>query len=491
MNGLSKNDDRGKPLQLPCKLTNARRLNLKTDLENKVQNPMETTWSKVKTVIKQRMALQSYRMWIEPLEFVSNDSHQLVLCTPNLYSKKRILSNYKHVIETEIKNIIGRTCKLKIDVASGKPVSEAELKLETQRSLPFDDKVDDNKFLMYGGRQLQRNFTFDQFVVSDNNDFAYSAALALASRKSVQQNALFLLSDIGLGKSHLSQAIGHHILAKYPDERVFYITVEDFTNEMVFAFKNGAIDRFKQKYRNNCDVLLLEDVHYLSGKERTQIELALTLDILFEAKKKIIFSSCCLPADIPKLSNKLKSRLTSGLVSTIEPPNFRTRVRILNKKLQLNGYKIPPDITRYLASELITDIRQLESGLAAVAAKSLLLGKPIDFSLAESVVCTIADKRKAITIDTIKKLVCTKYNISKVEIESKSRKQSVVRPRQIAIYLARNYTDATLQVIGRSFKRYHATALHSIGAIEKGLKTDRSLREQIKYLRQKLDTGKF
>ncbi len=448
---------------------------------------METNWSKVKTVIKQCMSLQSYRMWIEPLDFVRNDSHQFVLSTPNLYSKKRILSNYKDVIETELKNTIGRTCKMKIDVAASKPVSEAAFKAETQRPLPFDDK----KFHLYGGRQLQRNFTFDQFVVGDNNDFAYSAALALASSKTNHQNALFLLSDIGLGKSHLSQAIGHHILAKYPDERVFYITVEDFTNEMVFAFKNGAIDRFKQKYRNNCDVLLLEDLHYLSGKERTQIELALTLDTLFEANKKIIFSSCHLPSDIPKLSNKLKSRLTSGLISTIEPPNFRTRVRILNKKSQLNGYKIPPDIMRYLASELITDIRQLESGLAGVASKSLLLGKPIDFPLAESVVNTIADKRKTITLDAIKKMVCKKYNISKTEIESKSRKRSVVRPRQIAIYLARNYTDATLQVIGRSFNRYHATALHSIGAIEKGLKTNRPLREQIKYLQQKLDTGKF
>ena len=444
---------------------------------------METTWPKVKTAIKQRMNLQSYRMWIEPLEFIGNDSNQLVLSTPNLYSKKRILSNYKDVIETEIRNAIGRACQVTIGVDAGKPISEAEFKTEPQHPLPFDDK----KFHLYGGRQLQRNFTFDQFVVGDNNDFAYSAALALAEQGIEHVSSLFLLSGIGLGKSHLSQAIGHHILAKHPDERVFYITVEDFTNEMVSAFKNGSIDHFKKRYRSKCDALLLEDLHYLTGKERTQIELALILDVLFEEGKKIIFSSCCLPADIPKLSNKLKSRLTGGLISTIEPPNFRTRVRILNKKSQLNGYKIPPDITRYLASELITDIRQLESGLAGVAAKSLLLGKPIDFPLAESVVNTIADKRKTITIDAIKKMVCKKYNISKTKIESKSRKRSVVQSRQIAIYLARNYTDATLQVIGRSFNRYHATALHSIGAIEKGLKRDRPLREQIKYLRKELE----
>ncbi len=448
---------------------------------------METTWSKVKHAIKQQMPIQSFRMWIEPLDYVRGEPNELVLSTPNTYSKKRILSNYKRLLEKEMENVFGRKCRLRIDVSTSKPKSEAAFKAETQRPLPFDDK----KFHLYGGRQLQCNFTFDQFVVSDNNDFAYSAALALASSQTTHQNALFLLSGIGLGKSHLSQAVGHHILAKHPDERVFYITVEDFTNEMVFAFKNGAIDRFKQKYRNNCDVLLLEDVHYLSGKERTQIELALTLDTLFEANKKIIFSSCHLPSEIPKLNSKLKSRLTSGLISTIEPPNFRTRVRILNKKSQLNGYRIPPEIMQYLASELITDVRQLESGLDGVAAKSLLLGKPIDFPLAESVVDTIKDKRKTITIDAIKKLVCQKFNITKSAIESKSRKRSIVQPRQIAIYLARNYTDATLQVIGRSFNRYHATALHSIASVEKGLKTDHSLREQIKYLRQKLDAGKF
>ena len=164
------------------------------------------------------------------------------------------------------------------------------------------------------------------------NDFAYSASLSLASGSERKQNALMLLSKTGMGKSHLSQAIGHHVLSQYPDERVYYITAEDFSNEMVQAFRQDSIAKFKGKYRNSCDVLLLEDIHYLSGKERTQIELALTLDSLYEAGKRIIFSSCYLPADIPKLNDKLRSRLSCSLISNIEPPNFRTRVRILQKK---------------------------------------------------------------------------------------------------------------------------------------------------------------
>ena len=179
---------------------------------------------------------------------------------------------------------------------------------------------------------LRGNYTFDQFVVGENNGFAYSAALSLASKKNNQQNALFLLSKTGNGKSHLSQAVGHHILSEYPTERVCYITAEDFANEMVYAFQANSINKFKDKYRGKCDVLLLEDVHYLTGKNRTQIELALTLDTLFDANKKIIFSSCYLPGDIPKLNDKLRSRLSCGLISAMETPDYRTRVRILKKK---------------------------------------------------------------------------------------------------------------------------------------------------------------
>jgi chromosomal replication initiator protein len=294
-----------------------------------------------------------------------------------------------------------------------------------------------------------------------------------------------------MGKSHLSQAIGHYILSRFPDESVYYITAEDFTNEMIHAFKHGYIDKFKTKYRNNCDVLLLEDVHYLSGKSRTQVELALTLDSLFEAGRKIIFSSCYLPAEIPKLNEELQSRLSSGVISSIDPPDFKTRVKILKKKSHLNGYTIPEDVTYYIASELTEDVRQLESGLETVSAKASLLGEPIDIKLAESVVKNFAHRRKTITIDIIKKLVSKQFNVSVDELVSRSRKQSIVRPRQIAIYLSRRYTDSSLMAIGRSFNRYHATALHSINAVEQGIKENRPIQQQVAFLSQKLDSGLF
>jgi len=446
---------------------------------------MESNWKDVKAAIRLRIPGHSYRMWIEPLKLKKCRDNCIVLACPNFFSKKRVQDNYGRLIQSEIHRVAGEACSFSIEVAKDKHFSRSTTDNNLQLTLP------NTNVRPHNGRFLRKDFTFDQFVVGGNNDFAYSASLSLASRKNIQQNSLFLLSKTGMGKSHLSQAIGHYILSEHPADRVYYMTAEDFSYEMIEAFRHDAINAFKVKYRNGCDVLLLEDVHYLTGKERTQIELALTLDTLFESGKKIIFSSCYLPADIPKLNDKLRSRLSSTLISNIDPPNFRTRVRILQKKALNNGYKIPADVMHYLAGELTEDVRQLESGLIGVTAKSSLMGTPIDLALAESVVKNIVRQRKRITMDVIKKLVCKYYSISKDEIVSNSRKQSIVRPRQVAIYLARMYTDSPLQTIGKSFNRYHATALHSIGAVERAIKENSPVQKQVEFLRRKLESGIF
>lgn len=446
---------------------------------------MNKAWNEVKTSIKSRIPGHSFWMWVEPLQVARCDESCMVLYSQNFFSRKRVLKHYGALIESEIKKVLGKSCRLSIDISPTNTLPKPKSHEEPQLLLPGINVCPNN------GRLLKKDFTFDRFVVGENNDFAYSASLSMASRKNGTQNALFLLSKTGLGKSHLTQAVGHHILSEHSTDRVYYMTAEDFSNEMVDAYQHNSINAFKQKYRNQCDVLLLEDVHYLGGKERTQVELAFTLDTLFEAGKKIIFSSCYLPADIPKLDDKLRSRLSCGLISNIDPPDFRTRVRILKKKASLNGDIVPEEVIHYLAAELTDDVRQLESGLIGVTTKSNLLGAPIDLGLAESVVKTIARQRKNITIDVIKKLVCKHYNISIGEIVSPSRKQSIVRPRQIAIYLSRRYTDSPVQAIGKSFNRYHATALHSIGIVEKGIKENGPLQKQVEFLCKKIDSGKF
>ena len=446
---------------------------------------METVWKSVKSTLKQRVPSHSFNMWIEPLKVTQIDESNWVASCPNFFSKKRVEGLYGAMIKKALQHAVGQDCQISFIISNKNGRPENKARHQIQLPLPSE------KIRPRYGRLFRTDFTFDSFVVGGNNDFAYSASLALASRKESQRNGLFLLSKTGLGKSHLSQAIGNHILSTNPNDRVYYITAEDFSNEMVQAYRHDAIDKFKAKYRSQCDVLLLEDVHHLSGKERTQIELALTLDSLFESGKRIICSSCYLPADIPKLNDKLRSRLSCGLISTIDPPSFRTRVRILQRKARLNSYRFPEDILDYLAAELTDDVRQLESGLNGVAAKSSLLGMPINLSLAESVVKNIVRERKRITIEAIKKLVCTYYDVSIKDVMSRSRKQTFVRPRQMAMYLARNYTDAPLQSIGKSFNRYHATALHSINCIERGIKQNSSIKKQVGFFRQKLESGKF
>jgi chromosomal replication initiator protein len=448
---------------------------------------MELLWQKVKSSLSHQIPAHTHRMWIDPLKAEETDSGVCRLICPNLFFRKRINDHFRQLIRAELERVAGQEIELDLIVIpihdrtdTCAPEPPRQLVLPNMTTQPY-----------YTGRLLHRDFTFDQFVVGKNNDFAYSAALSLAVRKNNQNHSLFLLSKTGMGKSHLSQAIGHQIMSESPNERVYYMTAEDFTNEMVASYKTNTISVFKEKYHKSCDVLLLEDVHYLSGKDRTQIELAHTLDMMFNENKRIIFSSCYSPSEIPRLSDHLRSRLSSGLISGIDPPDYRVRLKIMQKYARGNSWKIPTEVLEYLASELTQDVRQLKSGLASVTTKASLLGIPIDLDLASGVVRNMVHKTQSITIGNIKRLVCKYYNISPKDLVSRSRKQSIVRPRQVAIYLARRYTDQPLQSIGKSFNRYHATALYAIGAVEKGIKQGTPIQRHIEYLSKKLEAGEY
>ncbi|WP_457553138.1 chromosomal replication initiator protein DnaA [Desulfobacula sp.] len=458
---------------------------------------MESFWGEVKCQIKKTLPDYSYRMWIDPVELIKNDNHNVKLSSPNAYSIKRLKDNYLSIFEEEFSKLGIKDIHIEFKVASKRKSCENEknkksgaypavafpMKKSKQMDIPgFNVKFNN-------GRMFKRGFTFDDFVVGNNSNFAYSASLSLAQGKTNGSSILYLLAKTGLGKSHLSQAVGHHIMANSLSKRVYYITAEEFTNEMIFSLKNNTIDRFKEKYRKKCDVLILENVHFLSGKNATQNELAITLDYLLEADKKIIFSGCELPDDIPKLNDQLKSRLSLGLVTQIEPPDYETRVRILKKKSKTFGYDFPNNVTEYIAQELCDDVRQLESGLFGVAAKGHLMRYNIDIELAKSVLSNIAKAKKRITIESIKKLVCKEFSITEADIVSASRKKRIVKPRQMAIFLSRRYTDQPIKRIGTFYNRYHATAIYSINAVEKELKQKSVLFEQMKYLSKKIEAG--
>jgi chromosomal replication initiator protein len=444
---------------------------------------MEHIWRQVKAELSEQIPQQSFRMWIDPLKLEHTDDNCVKLTCPNRFFQKRITENFGKTIRAELRKVSGRPVRLDILVA---PATEPE---KTAALLPQQMAMPGMAVQSQDGKLLRDEFTFDQFVVGQNNAFAYSAALSLAAQKKAQLNALFLLSGIGMGKSHLSHAVGHQILAQSPRDRVYYMTAEDFTNEMVTSFKTNSVDAFKNKYHRNCDVLLLEDVQYLSGKQRTQIELANTLDALFNDNKKIIFSGCCAPADIPKLNERLRSRLTGGLISSIEPPQYSTRLKILKQHATEKKWSVAKPVFEYLASELTRDVRQLKNGLLGVVSKASLMGQPLDIGLAAGVVKTMVKKQQSITTGSITKLVCKHYNLTHKELVSRSRKRSIVQPRQVAIYLTRKYTDQSLKAIGNSFNRYHATVLHAIGAVEKGIRRGGAFQGQVEYLTQKLEAG--
>lgn len=449
--------------------------------------------------MKKTLPDHSYRMWIDPVELLGHDNHHIKLSSPNIYFIKRLKDNYLSLIEQaffklgihdidiefEVGSKIKFSSKGKNKKSGSYPAIPLTLKKSKQMDLPGLNVRFNN------GRMLKKGFTFDDFVVGNNSNFAYSASLSLAQGKIKGYSVLYILAKTGLGKSHLSQAVGHHIITNSLSKRVYYITAEEFTNEMIFSLKNNLIDRFKEKYRQKCDVLILENVHFLSGKDATQNELAMTLDYLLDADKKVIFSGCELPDDIPKLNDQLKSRLSLGLVTEIDVPDYATRVRILKKKSKVFGYDIPNQVTEYIAQELCDDVRQLESGLFGVAAKGQLMGYNIDIALAKSVLSNITKAKKRITIESIKKLVCKEFSISEADIVSASRKKRIVKPRQMAIFLSRRYTDQPIKKIGNYYNKYHATAIYSINVVEKELKQKSVLSEQINYLSKKIEAGKL
>ncbi|WP_319526201.1 chromosomal replication initiator protein DnaA [uncultured Desulfosarcina sp.] len=445
---------------------------------------MEQIWTTVKSLLKEKIPGHSYRMWIEPITACENETGEIVLSCPNLFSKKRVFEHYGQFIESAVSHAAGKALKVRLAIRSEQTEACPQDLLDRQMKLPDMEPADN------GGRLLRKDFTFDQFVVGKNSAFAYSAALSLAARNQGTRNALYLLSKTGLGKSHLSQAVGHHILQAFPGERVCYITAEDFMNEMTESYRNSSLHRFKEKYRRNCDVLLLEDVHFLSGKNGTQQELSNTLESLMNANKKIIYSSSYLPSDIPKLDEKLRSRLCCGLISKIDPPDYKTRIRILKRTVRSSGYNVSDEVVQYLASELTDDVRQLKSGLIGVTAEASLLGSEVNLDLARKVAKNIVASREEITLDSIKRLVCKYYNVTLTDLVSRSRRMAIVRPRQVAMYLSREYTEHSLQTIGKSFNRYHATTLHALKTVEKGIKENSPIQKHVAFLSERLEKGK-
>ncbi len=444
---------------------------------------MMSLWNKIKDQIKNELPEKSYTLWINPITLIDEKPDTLTLGCPNRFSLNWITENYKAIIESKIRENTEDDHKIVFKVLAPRKKTIVPQMFQKDEQLPLPKipaAVNNRK------KKFRQDFTFDRFVVGNCNEFAYSASKALATGNTCNYDTLFLLSKTGLGKSHLSQAIGNTVLDEKPDIRAYYISAEDFVNEMVFALKNNRIDEFKNRYRHSCDVLMLENVHFLSGKAKMQSELVYTLDALLNDRKKIIFTGSMLPVDIPNITKELSSRLSAGIVTAIEKPDYNTRSKILVKKSAELGMCLYDNIIDLLAQKLTKDVRQIESVIRCLKAKSELMGLKIDADTVESLIrCYVTDDKR-ISLSTIQDLICQYYKLDPAMLKAKSRKKIHSYPRNIYIYLSRQHTDATLDEIGASVKRNHSTVIYSSEVIERKLKLNNTVKKEVSFLNEKI-----
>lgn len=445
---------------------------------------MKTVWGEIKSQIKTRVPDNTFSLWIKPIVCLEAKKDMVVLGCPNRFSKDWVVENYLGMIREKFNDIADNSVDVQFKVQRRKRTPSPAIlpSHPDQQTLPGMPQKKRARNLL-----LNSQFTFDRFIVGQSNEFAYSASKNIALGDPCNYHSLLMLSNTGLGKTHLSQAIGHTILAANPQSRVFYMTAEDFTNEMIASLRTRRIDAFKSRYRRSCDVLLLEEVHFLGGKEKIQTELGYTLDALAQDRKKIIFTSSLPPKDIPQMSKELSSRLTSGLVTTIGGPDYHTRVQILMEKARGYDVFLSKDVVHFLAGHLKRDVRQMESALKCLKARSELVGARIDMDLAREVVSSLVSGECSITTEKIRRLVCEYYKVDLDMLGSRSRKKVYAYPRNIYAYLCRKYSDETLEAIGKTINRSHSTVVYATELVEKKMKTDRSMKHQVGLLSKRLD----
>ncbi len=441
---------------------------------------MHEIWEEVKDSLRNKITNGSFHVWIDPITFTIQDDHTFTLTCPNRFSLSWVRDNYLSLIKDTLENF----CNKKIDVnltvtpdqnnGTGKSGADKQLPLPGLSSeVPYHAR-------------LSPRFTFDQFVTGTSNGFAYSVAQAMAQGTKTYNNFLYLLSGTGLGKSHLAQAIANYMLSQDNTKSVVYATAEEFSTDIVRAIKTDTLETFKDRYCTNCHVLLLEEVHFLEGKQRTQKELGLVLDRLFEGGRTVVMTSPQSPKDIPGMNNALRSRLNGGLIASILPPDYDNRANIIQKKAQNHGISLPDEVINYLANTITDDVRQLESSVIGLAAQSSLLCQPITLDLAKEVTKYLVQKKEEVTIKHIQKIICQYYNLTLEALKSKSRKQAIAHPRHIAVYLSRVLTKDSLEAIGKEFCRNHATVLHAFNVVQQEIAKKTRLGYQVEYLAEQI-----
>ena len=446
---------------------------------------MDQEWLKLREQLKNTLARGQFELWILTIEFLGYENGSLKLGCRNRFHMEWLRDRLEKKLLSLAQEYFPQAVKVEYGI-----VKDDEVQTVGETSEPEGPRQIGFGELIKHSPKFNPRFTFDRFVTGKSNQFAHAAAMAMAGGSSLYDQGVYLMSDTGLGKSHLSHAIGNYLHTANPSLRVQYVTSEQFTNEMVFSLKHGNIEAFKNKFRNGCDVLLLEKVDFLSGKEKVQGELVHTLDELMNRGKRVICTGNSYPRDIPKLSGELQSRLSGIMMAPIEKPDYRTRVEIIKRKTRSENIKLPMEIVEYLAERITGDVRRIESCLVGMAAKTSILGIPYTLDLAREVSHTMLDRLPKITVDHIQQVICASFQVAIEDLKSNSRRKEIALARKVGMYLSRQYTSESLVSIGKRFNRSHSSVVYAVNGLSKELESSGSkLRSQVEYVTRRVETS--
>jgi chromosomal replication initiator protein len=454
--------------------------------EKDMQGSAEKIWSAAQGHLRSMLSGDTYNLWFAPLRACGQENNGITLEVANDFCEVWLKDNYMGLLQDVIAMASGQQLQVKFKVGSGsspaRPVPQPA-QAGKKAAEPTSERA-----LVSQEPAFNPKNTFDTFVVGNNNNFSYAAALAVAQAPGKSYNPLFLYGGVGLGKTHLLHAIGHHVATHKKGARVAYLSSERFTNEYIDGIQNNQLVRFRKRYRQT-DVLLIDDIQFLAGKERIQEEFFHTFNALHEAHKQIVLT-CDRPAsEIQGLEQRLVSRFEWGLVTDLQPPDVEMRLAILKKKAQIMGVELPEEILNFLANRIRTNIRRLEGALIRVASYAALTGKKLGLEMVEDLLREILNEegRYAVNIEVIQKKVAEHFDIRLADMTSRRRPENIAFPRQIAMFLSRQMTETSLSAIGEAFGgRDHGTVLHACRLVKDRMEVDANVRQVVSYLEKQL-----
>jgi len=455
-------------------------------MERQMQLSAEKIWDLAQGQLRSKLSKDTFNMWFAPLRACAMDGNHVMLEAPNEFSEVWLKDNYTSLLQDAFAIAAGRQLQVKFKIATGgapTPLAAVAVPIKVKSAEAAHERASASGEIHFNPKN-----TFDTFVVGNNNNFAYAAALAVAQAPGKSYNPLFVYGGVGLGKTHLLHAIGQHASSTRKSARVAYVSSEKFTNEYIDGIQNNQLAKFRKKYRQT-DVLLIDDIQFLAGKERIQEEFFHTFNALHEGHKQIVLT-CDRPAsEIQGLEHRLVSRFEWGLVTDLQPPDVEMRLAILQKKAQIMGVTLPEDILNFLANRIRTNVRRLEGALIRVASYASLTGKKLNIEVVEGLLREILHEegRFSISIEVIQKKVAEHFDIRLADMTSKRRPENIAFPRQIAMYLSRQMTESSLNTIGEAYGgRDHGTVLHACRLVKDRMEVDANVRQVVHYLEKQL-----